>query len=403
MHRILIFAKFSKDKISGGRLYAWSLAEALAEYGHNVCVITNEKPRVAAEFAHFPAHEEIDLIVCPKFKGWEYRTWDFVIVIPDITLNAAVFGPALRAKAKNKAKLIFVDFEAPTWFCETSGSSRSRFRTMWWNITARHCHMIISLTKLGKSYAMEYYKPLNGRESFVVCPAPIQDRSLPISQPVVENRMLFIGRKTTLDKHKQADWVMQLLPDCVPPKSIITLIGSFNSIDLELLKRRTENKDIKIEHFYGISDTEKFKLIARSKVLLFASKFEGFGLPPVEAACCGTPCVATYLPVLDENVGDGIASFVEQDDTDAIKTSVNSFMLQEPPIRIPTDKVKHTIQRFGFSTAFKPRIGDHINKLDSMISKHQRTLELRGVIVLFTFWSIAMKLGMWFVYKFSKN
>jgi hypothetical protein len=55
-----------------------------------------------------------------------------------------------------------------------------------------------------------------------------------------------------------------------------------------------------------MDDMGKFTILARSKVLLYPSRFDGFGIPPMEALYMGTPVVAYDLPVLREVYGDAI-------------------------------------------------------------------------------------------------
>jgi glycosyltransferase involved in cell wall biosynthesis len=58
-------------------------------------------------------------------------------------------------------------------------------------------------------------------------------------------------------------------------------------------------------------------LYARAGVLLFLSRFEGFGLPVVEAMACGAPVVATSIPPIAEAVGPGVPLF-DADDCDGM-------------------------------------------------------------------------------------
>ena len=45
-------------------------------------------------------------------------------------------------------------------------------------------------------------------------------------------------------------------------------------------------------------------LLTAARVFAFPSRFEGFGLPPLEAMACGTPVVCTTGGALGEVVGD---------------------------------------------------------------------------------------------------
>ena len=66
-----------------------------------------------------------------------------------------------------------------------------------------------------------------------------------------------------------------------------------------------------------VSDDELAAILSGARALVFPSDDEGFGLPTVEALACGTPVVASDLPVLREVLGDR-ATFVEPDDLEAM-------------------------------------------------------------------------------------
>jgi glycosyltransferase involved in cell wall biosynthesis len=54
-----------------------------------------------------------------------------------------------------------------------------------------------------------------------------------------------------------------------------------------------------------ISEDDLPVLIGQALALVYPSKYEGFGLPPLEAMACGTPVVASNAGAIPETAGDG--------------------------------------------------------------------------------------------------
>jgi alpha-1,3-rhamnosyl/mannosyltransferase len=83
-------------------------------------------------------------------------------------------------------------------------------------------------------------------------------------------------------------------------------------------------------HWAGfVPDDELRRLHAGATALLLVSAAEGFGLPAVEAAACGTPVIATLAsPLPDVLAGGGI--FVEPGDRAAIARAMRT-LLDDPP------------------------------------------------------------------------
>jgi glycosyltransferase involved in cell wall biosynthesis len=60
-------------------------------------------------------------------------------------------------------------------------------------------------------------------------------------------------------------------------------------------------------------------------VSVYPSRFEGFGMPVVESMACGTPCVASSHPSLDEACGDA-AVRVDPEDPEAIAAGIEDAL-----------------------------------------------------------------------------
>lgn len=78
-----------------------------------------------------------------------------------------------------------------------------------------------------------------------------------------------------------------------------------------------------------VADDNLRALLTGATALLYASRYEGFGLPPLEAAACGTPALVSDLPVLRETTA-GSATFLPVGRPDAWAAAMEA-VLQEPP------------------------------------------------------------------------
>jgi glycosyltransferase involved in cell wall biosynthesis len=67
----------------------------------------------------------------------------------------------------------------------------------------------------------------------------------------------------------------------------------------------------------SVTDSELWQLYRAADVFVFPSFSEGFGFPPLEAMACGTPVIASDIPVLREVLGDA-ALFVDPADEQAL-------------------------------------------------------------------------------------
>ena len=69
-------------------------------------------------------------------------------------------------------------------------------------------------------------------------------------------------------------------------------------------------------------------LLTGAAALVFPSRYEGFGLPPVEALACGVPALVSDIPVLHESTGDA-ARFVRPGDVEAWASAMRDALRGE--------------------------------------------------------------------------
>lgn len=79
--------------------------------------------------------------------------------------------------------------------------------------------------------------------------------------------------------------------------------------------------DARIRTLGFVTDEELPALYRGAEVFVYPSRFEGFGIPIIEAMACGTPVVASAHPSMDEACGDA-ALRADPDDPDAIAAAI---------------------------------------------------------------------------------
>ncbi|MDF2460686.1 MAG: hypothetical protein K0S68_89 [Candidatus Saccharibacteria bacterium] len=115
------------------------------------------------------------------------------------------------------------------------------------------------------------------------------------------------------------------------PDMKLVLVGK-REYFYEQLEAKTKSKGINNVIFTGyIPDAELAYLYEHTKVFVFPSMSEGFGLPPLEAMNYGVPVLAARSSCLPEVLGDG-AEYFDPDSTDSLVEQLDA-LLDDPERR----------------------------------------------------------------------
>jgi glycosyltransferase involved in cell wall biosynthesis len=303
---VLIVSEHSSRGYSGGRYLSWMMSEALAAGGAAVTVWTNEQPLLMRDFVNFPAHDRIALHVDTGFRHAPSGRFDAVFLVPSLRLDWSVFAAAVATANAQKAPLVFIDFEAPSWYNAENTQKRSLLRVLPWGWSGRYADVIISLTALGSQKAREYYRPVRGVSAFQYCHCSINSHAADEATAERQNQIICITRLDRATPHKGVAELMSLMCDELRGFRVVVIGSIPEDIKRQLEKAATEH-GMSFVSKRGLTDLDKFREIKSSSLMVFLSRFEGYGYPPIEALYSGIPCIARPLPVLREVSGEHLS------------------------------------------------------------------------------------------------
>ncbi len=103
-----------------------------------------------------------------------------------------------------------------------------------------------------------------------------------------------------------------------------------------------------VRHLGYVADGELPALYAAAGAVAYASCYEGFGLPPVEAMACGAAVVATCVGALPDVVGDG-ARLVPVDDEAALAAGLRDVVRDPDANRFLRSAGQHAMKQLSWA------------------------------------------------------
>lgn len=346
--RIAIVGTNNDKSYSGGRYLALIMAYALAAEGLEVHVVTNKKPLFQADLEPIAAGRVSYCFTADFTTDLPSGPFDYVILIPTGIFLPEFYESALAFARAAGARLALLNFESATWFNTLAPEPKDPRLWDYWRRVVVEGALVVSIAHASQPFAKSFYAAPEAVLRFEVMRPPINTHAADAIGPIERDDAILCFVRST-DPHKGGADLLALDPQLFAGRILRIVSGSEMDAGFRaaLHDRIATVAGARLELHTAVSDSEKFALIARSKVLLFPSRFEGFGYPPVEAAYMGTEIACYDLPVLRETVGDN-AHMAKPFDTESLGQALAAALAA--PSR--ADSLRHAVAgRFGLPAA----------------------------------------------------
>ena len=155
---------------------------------------------------------------------------------------------------------------------------------------------------------------------------PMKPASLP-SGPF----LFFVGR---VCYWKGIDLLIQAMEEEAFPKDVnVILAGNLEARFTPLLEEAL-SRHKRLVYLGRISDEEREYLFREAKAFLYPTRFEGFGIPPLEAALRECPLLVSDIPIMREVTHDKAAYFSLEEGAPALARAVQDLLSHPDPERV---------------------------------------------------------------------
>ena len=193
------------------------------------------------------------------------------------------------------------------------GLKKILYYIFWLKLALYKCNKIISISTKTSKEILKYFPKYKKKIIKIdICIQKIFKKKLKKIKSIPQ--ILIIG--TAVNKNFDNSILAISKINCE-----VLIIGKLDQQKLFLLKKLK----IKYSNYLNLSDGEVYKLYCKSDILLFASTYEGFGMPILEAQAVGRPVITSNIEPLTYVGGKG-ALYVNPVSVQSIKLALKELI-----------------------------------------------------------------------------
>lgn len=191
-----------------------------------------------------------------------------------------------------------------------SGVRRATYRALWYTIPLRRVAAIVAVSEFTKKELVREFGVAPAKITTIHDGLPAGFEPAPFEFNAERPTLLIVGTAP----HKNA---VRLVEAADGLGCRFLFIGRVQGALREALARARAEFEEKVD----VADADLIECYRRADIVCFASMYEGFGLPIIEAQAVGRPVITSLRCSMPEVAGDG-AVFVDPQSTRAIREAI---------------------------------------------------------------------------------
>ncbi len=199
----------------------------------------------------------------------------------------------------------------------TSGIRRSVLKHFWLNLPVRRAAVVTTISAAAQADIIRH----TGCDpsKVIVVPVAVSEIFRPLPRLYASDipRILQIGTA----RNKNVARVVQAL------KGIPCLLVVIGQIHPEI-SHAIDESGVQVENHINLSQEQILEQYGKADVVMFASLYEGFGMPIIEAQSVGRPVITSNISSMPEVAGDA-ACLVDPHSTESIRAGIQRILGDE--------------------------------------------------------------------------
>jgi glycosyltransferase involved in cell wall biosynthesis len=215
------------------------------------------------------------------------------------------------------------------------GFKKYLYGKLWWDFPLRKAGRITAISSFTKERVQKNFGIKADKIHVIYCPLPQGFSYSPGEFNTAEPRILQIGG----GRNKNVERLIEAVAGISCKLVLVRKVS-------EQLKHRMEELNISYEEHSGVSRNQLMRLYQTCDLLYFASTYEGFGLPIVEAQLTGRPVITSRVASMPEVAGDS-AILVNPLEVQDIRKAILSLTGSPQLVKELLEKGQKNIERFN--------------------------------------------------------